>query len=42
MDIFKKLVNLYVEINDIYLNLCNEDIRGLTSGKAYQYLVKLL
>lgn len=42
MDIFKKLIDLYVEINDIYLNLCKEDIQGLSLGKGYQYLVSLL
>lgn len=42
MDIFKKLVDLYVEINDIYLNLCKEDIQGLAYGKGYLYLVSLL
>lgn len=42
MDTFKKLLDLYVEINEIYLNLCREDIDGLSSGKGYLYLVKLL
>ena len=42
MDIFNKLLDLYSEIGDIYLNLCNEEIQGLIFGKAYKYLVSLL
>lgn len=42
MDIFDKLIKLHKEINEIYINLCKEDINGLSYGKGYKYLVKIL
>lgn len=42
MDVLEKILDLYGEINDIYLNLWNEEINNGVSSKSYQYLVKLL
>ena len=42
MKIFDKILDLYSEIGDIYLNLCNEETQGLLFGKGYEYLVNLL
>ena len=42
MDIFKKLIDLCVEINDIYLELCRESIKGLDGKKIFLDLVAVL
>lgn len=42
MDVFKKLISLYSEINGIYTKLCSEEIWRSNTSTNFKYLVKLL